>query len=306
LGLLLAGRCSLSDVPTSLVTRSAQQSRLLNLQGLKLTEGENELTVSLHCTSFEQESMNLDGIHDDQTGDWILLTVKQQHMDGRLIRLLQAKCNRGARIVCFQNGIGHMEKLTREIPEEYIYTAVTTEAAFKESGSQVIHTGRGETWIGHEDSRHPDFSDSEKKLKNSLQNAGFTTNLSKNINRFVWNKLLINSVINPLTAILRVRNGELITSPDWVNTMKALYDEGCSAANSMGITIGNDLWEQLVDVCRSTSQNQSSMLQDIAAGRKTEVEWINGSIIRIAAQSELKVPTHQAVYNMVKGMEPLI
>jgi 2-dehydropantoate 2-reductase len=303
LGLLFAGNCSKSHGEVELVTHLSEQCELLSRNGLKLWKDDHQHTAHLNCVSFDKlvyERLEKSG---STTIDWIFLFVKQQHLNPSLIRYLEYWASRGIPILCFQNGIGHIERLSQSIPVNLIYTAVTTEAAVRESPYQVNHTGKGETWIGHENPLYSLSSIQENNLIKYLKNAGFTVNPSKNIKSIVWKKLLINAVINPLTAILRVKNGELIESPYTRQLMKALYEEGRSVADSMGIELPEQLWEQLLAVCKATSMNTSSMLQDRLEGKTTEVEWINGAIIRIAEQRQLSVPTHQVIYRIIKGIE---
>jgi 2-dehydropantoate 2-reductase len=118
----------------------------------------------------------------------------------------------------------------------------------------------------------------------------------------MWNKLLINAVINPLTAIFQIKNGELLNSLYIKDLMMALLEEGRKVAKYAQIDISDDLWEQLLQVCERTAENQSSM-KDIAEGRITEIDWINGALLNWANPYKLALPTHQTVYRMVKYLE---
>lgn len=304
LGLLFAGKCSRTQGEIQLVTHSYKQSELLSHHGLQLLEGNQRHISHLKYVSFDENDTGKQKRKVDLNIDWVFLFVKQQHINQALIQYLQDWTDRGIPILCFQNGIGHIEKLSQYIPENLIFTAVTTEAAFKESPYQVKHTGEGETWIGHEDPNYSLSRIQENNLVNYLKNAGITVNSSKNIKSIVWKKLLINAVINPLTAILKVRNGELIASPHWKQLMRTLYEEGRNVAISLRIDLSDQLWEELVKVCEATAMNTSSMLRDTLEDKATEVDWINGAIIRIAEQRQLTVPTHQAIYRIIKGIEP--
>jgi 2-dehydropantoate 2-reductase len=85
--------------------------------------------------------------------------------------------------------------------------------------------------------------------------------------------------------------------------MKALFDEGCLVAHKMGIETAEDLWMQLLQVCEKTTDNQSSMMKDIAEGRTTEIDWINGALLRYAENLKIAIPAHQTIYRMVKHLE---
>lgn len=303
LGLLFAGKCSLSNNQIYLITRSSEQSRIISKHGIELLGDHKLHTISVHCSSFDEQIAKRDSMLSNAHIDWIFLMVKQQHINIQMAQFLNSFASSGTKIVCFQNGIGHIETLMEIIPKENLFTAITSEAALRSSPNKVEHTGKGFTSIGNQNVDRTFTGDVEKFLEETLENAGFTVNSSKNINSAVWNKLLINSVINPLTAIFRVRNGELIRSPDWIKVMRALYEEGRDVADELNIEPSESLWDQLIEVCEKTAMNISSMYQDTLKDRPTEIDWINGSIIRIAEQRQLLVPTHRAVYHMIKGME---
>lgn len=199
-----------------------------------------------------------------------------------------------------------MSKRCRGWSLRTVFAAVTTEGALKPAGNEVVHTGVGATWIGavHSEGEGGMAQDeAQKKLAELLNLAGFDTFLSKDITSRVWQKLIMNSAINPLTAILQVHNGELLKRREALQLMRALYDEAAATAAKLGLAVDPDLWEQLLDVCRKTAGNRSSMLQDVLAGRTTEIDYITGGIIREAERAGLAVPSHHTVYLLVKAME---
>lgn len=301
LGLLFAAKCARAKAAeVYVITRTKEQQHHLQQQGVQLKSDGITETVHLHTASFEQT------IHAGTTWpqlDWLLVFVKQQHIDEAFIRYISYWTAQGVPLLCFQNGIGHVQQLRQSVPETLIYTAITSEAALRLSDSCVEHTGRGETTIGHDNEKYTAALEKNANIIKVLQHAGFTVFLSKKMRAVVWKKLLVNAVINPLTAIFKVPNGALVTSEHWLRLMRSLYDEGVAVATSAGIELSSDNWDELLAVCQSTAHNRSSMLQDVLANRMTEIEWINGAIIRMAQQKQLLVPTHQAVYDMVKGME---
>lgn len=295
MGLLFAAKCAQSASDVYVVTRSAEQATIINERGLTV-EGESNFTSRhVHAIPIAQ----LPGLRVHL--EWLIIFVKQHQFDEELVTSIAEWTKRGTKVLCFQNGIGHIERLTQHIPEQHIFTAITTEAALRRAANEVLHTGSGTTLIGleNEDFQHEINIDNLMKI---LKDAGFAVSLSKNMKSVVWRKLLINAVINPLTAILRVNNGALLTSQHRVYLMKALLEEGRAVAQSIVVNDTFDLWEQIVDVCHASAANKSSMLQDVLAERPTEIEWINGAIIRAAHESDIDVPTHEAVYHIIKGL----
>lgn len=297
MGMLFAAKCAQSVTVSNiyLVTRKAEQAAIINEQGLRVSGATDLLSHRVQAIASDTHELQRPPL------DWLFVFVKQHHFDEGLMTYMAYWAERGTKLLCFQNGIGHIERLAKHIPIQHIFTAVTTEAALRQSPSEVLHTGSGETIIGHEaEDLCPELS--LKHLMKVLKDAGFVVSLSKNMNSIVWRKLLINAVINPLTAIMHVSNGQLLKCEHRVHLMRTLLEEGCATARSIGVDYPADLWEQIVDVCHATAANQSSMLQDVLHERPTEIEAINGAIIRVAHDNHIRVPTHEAVYHIIKGL----
>lgn len=295
LGMLFAAKLS-PLARLRLFAHTEEQAQMIQRHGIEWSDQEKREIFRMHCAS-------LDKVEEGAfCAEWLFLTVKQKDISRSLIEGLKKITGPKTKLLCFQNGIGHVERLAEYFDPEQIYISVTTEAARKKSVCAVEHTGRGITWIGNSCMSIGE-PESAENLINLLNNAGFKASLSNNTNRIVWNKLLINAVINPLTAILRLKNGALLSSPHYLNIMKQLLDEGRRVADSQGIELDGQLWERLLEVCRLTAENSSSMLQDLDNGRETEVDWINGSLIKLALDSGVSVPTHETVYHLVKGQE---
>lgn len=311
-GLLLAGRLGLGPGKVELICRSNEQAEAVSLNGIKMTglNGEVQTVYLESVLSFEMEIRVTDPV-GSQEPDWILLTLKQNALDNRFIQWLAGRMGENTRIVCFQNGIGHLEPLAEAIPKERLYTAVNTEGAGRSSSWEVSQTGRGVVWIGSAFGNHSreakegsPFGTEVQPMLQALRQAGIDARFDPFIENKVWNKLVINSVINPLTAITGFRNGELILRPELQRLGKLLFQEAQALASNLDIPIAEDLWQQVMDVCERTSANHSSMLQDIQAGRNTEIDWINGSLLRLAERAGMNCPTQEIVYWLVKSLEP--
>jgi 2-dehydropantoate 2-reductase len=305
LGMMVAARLFLAGVKVELVTRSRRQAEEIREQGLLLTEkGPEGIDVNrmVHIPTCNLE--HLESVNYSET-NFILLMVKQTSITDQLAQELLKQLTPATRLICFQNGIGHIEILRRWISVERIWSAVTTEGALKKSSRHVKHTGYGVTWLGSNQVSGIMSSDENigEILQNLLMHAGFSTLVSKNINSKVWDKLLINAVINPVTAILHIRNGLLPTIPALLPLMRTLYEEASNLAEQLGIELSPDLWEQIGIVCKRTADNQSSMLQDILASRITEIDAITGGLIKEAQRVAVQLPTHEALYYMIRSIE---
>jgi 2-dehydropantoate 2-reductase len=303
LGLLFASRLSSTKAHIELITHTERQSAALKSNGLLFMDTNKDSTVPIDAYSIVSDKS--DTKHSDPA-DWIFLMVKQKDIREPLLEQLSLMAGAKTRLLCFQNGIGHMELLAQRFPSSRLYAAITTEAALKLSDHSVRHTGSGATWFGRMEESDVDsdeFDEMEIMLQTLLIKAGFEVFLSKKIISYIWNKLLINSVINPITAIMQINNGGLLQSEYLMQLMRSLFEEGRAVAHIRGIETEANLWEQLLLVCRRTSENHSSMMKDLVQGRTTEIEWINGALIRHADQFKLSIPAHETVYRMVKHLE---
>ncbi len=292
--MLLAAK--LTNCPPIVITRTPEQSHAICEQGIELFEQGVHRRRRVRAYSTEAYIQQLE---TGQLGpvDVALLTVKQAHIDDALSELLNKAIKPGGIVVCYQNGIGHAERLAGVLGNARVAIAITTEGAWKTSPTSVRHTGAGWTKLGFAHSAGGDWSDSRGKLlialEDCLKAAGFVISLSNDITSDVWNKLIMNAIINPLTAQYGITNGELLKSPYLLRVMRTLYEEALQVAHAVGVRVDPVLWTTILQVCERTSSNRSSMLQDRDAGRPTEINWLNGSLLRLAEQAGLRLPAHE-------------
>jgi len=181
-----------------------------------------------------------------------------------------------------QNGIGNREKLVETLGIGRAALGVTT------SGATLLGPGRvrpgGEGIISLEE--HPQIN----KLDSLFTQAGFEVDRMENLDSLVWGKLVVNTSINPLTALLRVANGKLLESESARSLMAAAARETAQVAAKLGVSLPfDDPALAARDVARRTAGNHSSMLQDVNRGAPTEIDAICGAVVR--AGGELGVPT---------------
>jgi 2-dehydropantoate 2-reductase len=120
----------------------------------------------------------------------------------------------------------------------------------------------------------------------------------------LWCKVITYSAINPVSAILQVPNGALTSKMESITLMKRLLDEGREVANAHAINlVYPDLYEVLFDACARSSNNLSSMLQDILNEVPTEIDAQNGAICRYAEEYGISVPTHRTMVELIKLLE---
>jgi bacillithiol biosynthesis cysteine-adding enzyme BshC len=295
LGLLFAAKlATLPQVQTTLVVRGHEQCDAVRTNGVELVDpsGDTSRTRSFPaCVVFADLPIA-------SQVDVVLLAVKQTHIDAEFANKLRCAYALDVPIVCLQNGIGHLELLRESGSAEMVIGAVTTEGARKLDLRSVAHTGRGETVIGQPSPSAPPYA-MMNQVVTALNNAGFTTIMTERIDFFIWRKLLINAVINPLTALTRLRNGELLQSPQMLAIIEQMCAELLKLADRAGIHEMDALPQWIRSVCEATAQNRSSMLQDVLAGRATELPAISGRLLEFAEQCALPMPLNQQMYELL-------
>lgn len=313
LGLLFGAKLAAAGERVRFWTRTPEQAALLKAEGIKLTEPDGTSQV-IDGSRFG--ALCLEEIENEQgkaNAEWLLITTKQRHINEHLLEAIRKLASPQAKAVCFQNGVGHLELVQQAIPGRPVYAAITTEGAKRTDGRSVSRAGYGETRLGihwGSDGTREVQKGSEAELREKvteslvkmLETAGFTAFLSKDIDREIFRKLLINAAINPLTALWRVPNGQLLDSEERRAVLRQLCDEGERIYRACGIPYDADIYEQILEVCRATATNVSSMLRDVLQGAPTEIDFINGRLVEMARAKRVSAPGHELVWRLVRAL----
>ena len=202
-----------------------------------------------------------------------------------------------APILTLQNGLGNVEALCSMVGSARVMAGATTEAATLLAEGRTRHAAAGRTAFGAW------TSCPTEDAAETLRQAGFNIEVTDSPGQLIWEKVAVNSGINPLTALLNVPNGQLLEQKDVRELMRDLVVEAAKVASTEGYRFARSLVEMAEDTCRQTADNISSMLQDVRAGRKTEIEAITGEILRRAQLASLPTPRTRVVYQLLRGLE---
>jgi 2-dehydropantoate 2-reductase len=136
-----------------------------------------------------------------------------------------------------------------------------------------------------------------------LQQAGFKVRKVSNIDSMVWGKLVVSAAVNPLTALLGIKNGDLLSLPAAQALVKMIVSETISVAEAMQVRLPyRDAYKEVETVIQQTAGNYSSMLQDIFRGSRTEIDAINGALVELANSKDLVVPINLAVTSLIRAL----
>jgi 2-dehydropantoate 2-reductase len=202
-------------------------------------------------------------------------------------------------LMSLQNGLGNIEALQQYQRPELILAAVTTSGATLFKENLVIERGLGTISLGSVAGNH----DLARDVAALLAGAGLPAEPIEDIWPVIWRKLAVNSAINPLTAMLDIENGLLLEAPVAEFAGQVALETG-TVARACGVNLDPALLpEAVAEVCRLTADNVSSMLQDVRAGRQTELDEINGAVVREAEKVGAAAPLNMALVALLRAYE---
>ena len=218
-------------------------------------------------------------------GALVVVTVKAYDLEPALEELAPL-LGPSHLVVVLQNGLG-IRALAQQVLGREVIRGVTFMAASRERPGEVAFNAAGKTY----------FPANEEILQ-LWRAADMPAVQARDILTYVWRKLAINAVINPLSALLGVPNGELIALRE---TTTELVEELVQVAAREGQALETAATvSKVLSSMRQTSRNTSSMLQDVRAGRPTEIDWINGAVVRLADRHGLSTPRHRQLVLLVR------
>lgn len=199
-----------------------------------------------------------------------------------------------APVLSFQNGVDNAARLSAVLGRHAIPVVVyvATEMA---GPAHVRHHGGGDLVIGP--------FDSSAAIASLLIAAGVPTEVSARVLDALWSKLIINCAYNALSAISQLPYGELVREPHVLETMRHIFNESVGVARADGITLPEDLWQSLVEISVNMAGQRSSTAQDLARGKRSEIDHLNGYVVRRGRELGLGAPVNLALLCTVKLME---
>ena len=290
-----------------------------SLFGGLLSESGNEVYLldiwKEHIETINKKGLWIEGLSGDRfikikavtepkeiggTSDLIIIFVKSYHTESAA-KNISLLVGGNTTILTLQNGLGNFEILSNIFSSEKVITGTTSYGATMLGPGRVRHAGIGPTAIGELNGK---ITNRIEKVSRLLTQAGIKTETSDNVIGLVWSKLLINVGINALGVLLRVRNGELIKGKYSPKLQVALVEEAMEVAKKKRIKlIHQDMVKEVALICEKTNANVNSMLQDVLKKRRTEIDFINGAIVREGKKLNISTPVNQLITNLIMAIE---
>ncbi|MDA3835656.1 MAG: 2-dehydropantoate 2-reductase [Spirochaetales bacterium] len=286
LGSLFGARLAQAQAHVVLFDRNAVRATALHNRVTLREKGQDQtltLSISSKPTVLQQ-------------ADLILLCTKSGDVQHGL-ELIRHNAPAQAIILGFQNGIAHINAIKTL---NYGCFGVTAQGATLLQPGHVQHGGNGPTIIGHLSDKDIDL----QPIATLLSKANIPTTVTQEIERELWQKLLINIGINGLTVIYNCENGRLLDTPQAKTRLIRLVEEGVTVAKARHIAINTDPVQRCLDVCTATAINISSMLQDFRKQKPSEIMAINGALVQEAEKLGIATPENKLLIQQVLNLWP--
>ncbi|MGB6407264.1 MAG: 2-dehydropantoate 2-reductase [Planococcus donghaensis] len=292
MGSLFAGRLKTQTSEVFLYNRKNSHVEKINQCGLTIIEQDNNKTV-IPLTVVQEVSKDYD----------LVLVMLKTHATKAVLTQLKNSFSLQTLFVTMQNGLGNLEILAEIFPNNSLVAGTMGSGANIESDGQILHRGFGTNFVGQ-----PTDKRAQEKLVEFvglLNQSGLETELADDVQAVIWNKLFVNLAYNSLTALTRLRNGDILNTVDGQNLLRSIVTEAIEIAEAEGIHVET---ETIIAKCIKMGQeqfpaNKSSMLMDVLHERKTEIDAINGAVANLGKKHGILTPYNDMITGIIKVIE---
>ena len=286
MGCLFGARLKKAGFQVDLYEKIAQRAKAIHERGIKVQGVSGDYAVRVPAWSQKPPGVP----------DAVLLFVKSNNTE-EAGKAVAPWVKETTLVLTLQNGLGNMEVLERIFGKARVLGGVTSEGATVLDHGIIRHAGTGETSIGPS-------SGGAEKIVSAFHGAGFTSHVAEDIHSLIWGKLIVNVGINALTALTGLKNGRLPRVKALCSTMEMVVEEAVAVAKAKRVHLPYpDPLSRVIDVCRATSENVASMLQDVLNERVTEIDFINGAIVREGKALGIPTPANFVLTSLVEAVQ---
>lgn len=229
--------------------------------------------------------------------DVVLFTVKMYDVPGaaEFIRPLIAK---DTVVITLQNGVEAVDLVSAAIGREHVAGGVAYVAAVITEPGVIKHTALDRLIFGELDGQ---VSDRLSRFKRACEGSGFDSTLSERIELDLWSKFSRLSVFSGMTAVTRSPIGPLRADPQLMEMVKAACEESIAVGRARGVPIPDSLMDEIVTMFHGMPpQSKSSMLEDLERGKRLELPWLSGAVVRLGAEAGVPTPIHQFIATVLR------
>ena len=288
--LFAANLAQLEDVEVWAYDASREHVDAINANGLRLS-GAGEVLGRLRATSDAQELPQC---------DFGIVATKAMHTDAAIAATAHAFAS--GCVATVQNGLGNEETLAQYVAS--VIRGTTFPAGKIVEPGHVQWDVKGDTTLGPYESQPAPF-EAVQRLADACTRGGMPTSAVVDARGPQWRKVIFNASTNPIGALTGLTHGRVCERPDLRSLVSGLVDEGKAVASAQGIVLDADP-EELIDHAAKPEvayNHKASMLQDVEARRTTEIDYLNGGIVRFGREHGVPTPLNEAIWALVKGVE---
>lgn len=263
--------------------------KAINERGLRIS-GAAEFTAKVRATTTVGEIPRC---------DYGIVATKSLHTKAAIEQTAHLFDEHSA-VCSIQNGVGNEEILAQHV--KYVIRGTTFPAGHVIEPGQVGYDISGDTWIGPFEPSHTPMRMVEE-LAAAITKGGMNTLAMQDARGAQWAKLIFNASTNPVGALTGLHHGAATFYEPTGELFNALIEEGIAVARAQGIELHGDPRELVLQGAKAPGKHKASMLQDILAGRQTEVDFMNGAIVQWGEKVGVPTPLNKALWALVKGLE---
>ena len=295
MGLLYGAKLS-KCAEVVLIGNNAQHIKEINDNGITLKRDGNETVFRVPAV--------LSGQIEEPT-DMVILFTKA-YLTEEALEQNKALIGPDTVLLTLQNGAGHEEALSKFAEKKNILIGTTAQGSYRENAHTIVNSGLGDTTIG---AVSDEFIGTEKitgieEIRTVFEQSDFPCIVSNNIRYTVWNKLMINASSSVLSGVLLVNQGYVVENSNAWKICKDLIREICETATGEGCSFDvEEQTERIANHLKNASGGYTSIYADLKNGRKTEVDYISGAVVKAAERQGKTVPTQIMMVRMVHAME---
>jgi len=290
MGCLFGGLLTEAGENVQLLDVWPEHVRALNENGLSVSRDGEESVVRVQAFTDPAEV---------QETDLALIFVKHSQTREAAETAVQLLGDKGY-ILTLQNGMGNAEIIAAVAGSGRVICGTTAQGAMLLRPGRIQHSGVGKTMIGMWDRERQPVVD---EVAGVFSGATIATSGVDNINPVLWSKLFANVGINAITALTNIRNGQLLDLEETRDLVEGVVTEAINVARALQVQVAEDALDTVFAIAEATATNRSSMGQDVDGHRPTEIDAINGYIVRRAEELGVAVPVNQALTRLIKTLQ---
>ena len=287
MGGYFAGRMAERGIPVTLIDVDEERVAAIAGSGLRLEDEDGDRRIPITASTARQLS---------EPFDLIIIFTKSMHT-APAAESVRHLVSDGTWFLTLQNGLGNPEKIQSIYPGNLVFMGITDVPADLIAHAHVRSHGKGTVNIWTLDGRP---SDAIGQVRALLERAGIATKADPNIRIAVWEKVSFNAVMNPLSSLTNKPVGGL-ENPAGRALIRAIVDEAVATAHAAGVAVDRDhIFERIENALAHHKDHEPSMLQDMRAGRRTEIDAINGALVSIGEAHGVSVPVNRTLVNLIR------